>query len=201
MEWEGAKKYIVPQRRSLPGISFSCLRDHVFYACQLIMLNCPTVGKFDGNSPMAHNLFLILFVSVFITGTSCRKDNSGQSNSLSARSNILVGSWELRRVRGTYVYTYQPGNGNEVVFGDSVFTTYVNGVLNKTGHYDIIRDNSASESLCLSLATGDFANRLVYDSNYQSQKIFFDVTSDSLITVSGCFAVDQGAFNEFVRMK
>ena len=149
---------------------------------------------------MPRHICIIIIAAVFITEISCQKNDSAQPN-VQSRSRILIGTWELRRVRGMYVYTYQPGNGNKVVFADSTFTTYVNGVLNKQGHYDVIRDNSVSESVCLSLPVGEFENRLVYDSSYQSQKIFFEVSSDSLITVSGCFSVDQGAFNEFVRVK
>jgi hypothetical protein len=149
---------------------------------------------------MPRIFYTIIVAAFFVAEISCQKDNSAQTN-IQDRSKVLIGTWELRRVRSMYVYTYEPGNGNKVVFADSVFTTYVNGVLNKQGHYDIIRDNSVSESVCLSLPTGEFANRLVYDTNYQAQKIFFEVSSDSLITVSGCFSVDQGAFNEFVRVK
>ena len=138
---------------------------------------------------------------IFITATACQKSDSGQQRLPPARSKLLVGTWELRRVRSMFVYTYQPGNGNDVVFNDTIFTTYVNGVLNKTGRYDIIRDNSASESVCMNLPLGQYENRLVYDSDYMAQKIFFEVTNDSLVTVSGCFSVDAGAFNEFVRVK
>jgi hypothetical protein len=149
---------------------------------------------------MPRLIHLFIVAAIFIAEFSCQKSNSAQTN-LQVHSKILVGTWELRRVRGMYVYTYQPGNGNKVVFDDTAFTTYVNGVLNKQGHYDVIRDNSVSESVCMSMPTGQFENRLVYDSNFQSQKIFFEVTQDSLVTVSGCFSVDQGAFNEFVRVK
>jgi hypothetical protein len=149
---------------------------------------------------MPRIFYIIIVAFGFVAEMSCEKNNSAPPN-VQSRSKILIGTWELRRVRSMYVYTYQTGNGNKVVFSDSTFTTYVNGVLNKQGQYDIIRDNSVSESVCLSLPTGQYVNRLVYDSNYQSQKIFFEVSSDSLITVSGCFSVDQGAFNEFVRVK
>jgi hypothetical protein len=71
--------------------------------------------------------------------------------------------------------------------------------IEKKGTYNIVSDNSASETVCKLLPEGQFSNRIVYDNDAFGQKIFFQINHDTLTLVSGCFTLDEGGFIDYIR--
>ena len=151
---------------------------------------------------MSKTLTISLLWVLLCCLTACKKDTvSNQTKEkTSSQRNQLFGAWELRRVYGGLTNAnFAPGSGNLLIFNDKAFVEYSSMSIAKQGLYDIIRDNSGSETVCKSLPDGQFADRIVYDKDFLSQKIFFQINHDTLTLVSGCFTMDEGGFIDYIR--
>jgi hypothetical protein len=130
---------------------------------------------------------LALIVILMTTGFACKKDKDGSS------SPTLTGYWELAEAQGDIPTVFYPaGNGSLLVIKEDTYAYYGNGQLVKSGAYTTTEDNTAEQSTCLVTAEGQFTRRIVFDTAYSATKVFYQVESDRLSLVSGCFATDGG---------
>ena len=135
-------------------------------------------------------IYIIAFLAFF---SSCKKDNSNISSSIS-------GTWELRQISGMLTTNYPAGNGNILKFTETGYEMYSEGQLTKNGKYAVVQDASVSENTCLVFNAGEFINRIIYDNETNAAKEFFQISNNKLTLVSGCFAIDGGAFREYERI-
>ena len=137
---------------------------------------------------------LIAFAALVIFIIGCKKDNS------ETRSEI-EGIWELVRVQGgraAEIY-YPRGNGNILKFTNSKYEAFENGQLAKSGDFTIVSDPSAEKELCLVIRDNKYRQRIVYNNDYNSSKVFYHIQNDTLSFLSGCFASDAGLSKEYIK--
>ena len=84
--------------------------------------------------------------------------------------------------------SYLPGNGNILKFTDNTYSVSSKGQVVKTGNYTIAEDHSFN---ALVVPEGQFIHRVDYQDSTQ-QKVFFQVSGDTLTFLSGIFALDSG---------
>jgi hypothetical protein len=131
------------------------------------------------------NYVLIVFLIPACIG--CKKDKDEPSKD-------LVGYWELAQAQGgmTPVTTYPAGNGSLLVIKDDTYAYYGNGQLVKKGTYATMEDNTVAANVCLVIPAGEFTRRIVFDTSYSAEKMFYNIADNNLTLMSGCFAVDGG---------
>ena len=135
--------------------------------------------------------FILAIVAIIITTfTGCKKDTGNKSMSTS-----IAGTWELRKLSGMIpMMEYPAGNGNTFKFSGSTYEKYSDGNLVKSGHYTVVNDLSAQESVGLVIKPGQFTQRIIFDNDYTSAKTFIDLSSNQLTFMSGYFPLDSGSF-------
>ena len=153
---------------------------------------------------MKRVLFSILLGGLILIQLACRKDNINNNN---ITLTSIIGSWELSRESIGMAQTginYPSGNGNILKFTDSRFQIFANGQLVKSGQYKIIRDSSVATELCIVVPTDQYRNRIIYNNNlfhnnHFDNKIFVQVSENKLTFRSGCYALDGGHYQEYLR--
>ena len=141
----------------------------------------------------------LFVVMALVIGTACNKDQAKKSGN---NQDSIVGIWELRKTSGGMMpgeQVYPSGNGDILKFDDGHYERYVNGALVKTGEYEIVSDNTVDESVCLVMPDGQFTNRIIYDNDTVSEKVFIQVSNNKLTFISGCYALDGGHSSEYER--
>ena len=133
--------------------------------------------------------FLVLII------TSCKKetkrDNGGDS---------IHGVWELRKIKGGWSNnTYQPGNGNSISFIGNKYEIKQNGQVTQSGEFILVTDFTVSEATCLNIAAGQYTDRIIFDNTNNTTKVFFELSDNELILLSGCFAYDAGSYRHYER--
>lgn len=133
---------------------------------------------------------LLIYAGVTIAlMDGCKKEASTIFNN----SSSIIGNWELRQLVaqiGTRNYT--SGNGSIYEFTDSTYSTFANGSLIKKGYYRTIADTSADDETGLVFASGEFTNRIIFDNDTLSNKIFYQISNNKLSFISGYFPLDGG---------
>jgi len=124
----------------------------------------------------------------------CKKDN-GQSSV----DSDLIGSWELRKSEGSITKNFSPGNGSIYQFTDTAYSTFSNKVLIKKGHYTVIEDTTASSQVGLVISPGQYTNRIIFDNDTLSNKIFFQISANKLSLLSGFFPLDGGSIETYEK--
>jgi hypothetical protein len=137
---------------------------------------------------------LLLLLPLFIG--SCNKNTNQSSGS-------ILGYWELRQTSAAMSaepIAYPPGNGNVLAFSGTSYIIYKSGQLNKSGHFTVVPDSTASTNVCLVFPKGEYTNRLIYDSVFAATKLFYQIDGDRLIFYSGCYAYDAGQSQAYQRV-
>lgn len=138
---------------------------------------------------------LLLFILPLLN-SGCKKDSKKSPAS-------IAGSWELRQTStamNPQPGYYLPGNGNILDFTSTSYKIYQPGQATKSGEYTVMQDNTYAASVCLVDTRGEYTSRLVYDNDYNSNKIFYKIKGDTLTLISGCYAVDAGHSAMYVRV-
>ena len=139
---------------------------------------------------------LFVVIALLIAG-ACNKDQAKKSRN---DQSSIRGTWELRKTSGGMMpgeQVYAPGNGNMLKFDGGHYERYVNGSLTKAGEYEIVSDKTVGQSVCLEMPVGQFTNRIIYDSNTTSEKVFIQIVNNKLTFISGCYALDGGHSSEY----
>ncbi|MCW3080334.1 hypothetical protein [Segetibacter sp.] len=137
---------------------------------------------------------LIAFTVLVIFIIGCKKDNSEPKSD-------IEGKWELVRVQGgraAEIY-YPAGNGNILKFTNSKYEAFENGRPAKSGSFAVINDPFAERELCLVLPDNTYRQRIIYNNDDNSSKVFYQIKNDTLSLLSGCFASDAGLNKEYVK--
>ena len=140
-----------------------------------------------------------LFLCVLLTSVcSCNKDKKLKKSFISGS---IVGTWELAAAQAGMIptVTYPPGNGNLLKFTDESYQVLKNGQLAKSGNYTIAGDTTVEANVCLVVEKGSFKNRIIYDNDYNANKVFVEVKNDTLSIISGCFALDGGSLYKYIK--
>ncbi|MEJ7823103.1 MAG: hypothetical protein WKF85_12325 [Chitinophagaceae bacterium] len=147
---------------------------------------------------MKNFIVAICIGAIIIFFESCKNDipKSDINNS------SIISTWELRRTQGgmSPVKDYPPGNGTILKFSDSSYERYENGSLIKSGYYKLIRDTSVGMEVGLVIPSGQFTNKIVYDSDSASRKTFIEVSINKLTFLSGFFPSDGGSDVSYERI-
>ncbi|MDB5246638.1 MAG: hypothetical protein JWQ40_1032 [Segetibacter sp.] len=145
---------------------------------------------------MKRLISIIAFASLVSLFPACGKDNS--TNNAETR---IIGSWELRQSSGGMraATDYPAANGNILKFTGSNYESFTDGQLVKRGTYSIVSDTTVEASVCLVLPAGEFRNRIIYDNDDQSTKVFIQITGNKLSIISGCYAVDAGHRRDYEK--
>ena len=132
-------------------------------------------------------------ITLFLNG--CKKDPAGSVS--------IAGTWELRQAQNGMIPTidYAPGNGNMLIFSGSGYDKYESGNLVKSGHYKVVEDGSAEAEVGLVVPSGQFTNRIIFDNDFTSPKVFLEVSNNKLTLLSGYFPLDGGSSQSYERIK
>lgn len=139
----------------------------------------------------------VFILFLFIVFGSC--DKKSHEGCFEENPKSIEGLWELRKTSSMLVSDYPPGNGRTIRFTGNKYEMRENGQITQSGKFSIINDRSASESTCLTIAEGQYSNKIIYDNN-SNKKVFLQLTGDTLTFISGCFAVDAGVALTYVRL-
>jgi hypothetical protein len=142
---------------------------------------------------MTNLVRLVTISGLVLVLNSCKKENKFIVG-------FLQGKWELQRISGMLTTTYPPGNGNTIEFTGNQYVLVSNGQVTRQGQFEIIRDNSAPSSTCLNISSDQFPDRIIFDNDMTSQKIFLRVSNRSLTFISGCFAIDAGFTKDYRKL-
>lgn len=139
---------------------------------------------------MKKNLLLICCAILFLFSPGCTKDT------VSEKPTSIVGKWELKQTMGnTGTVDYPSGNGFFLEFTGSAYSTtnlFVPGNHPDEGDYQIIADTSVNNSTGIVVPSGQFSNRIILNKDTVSEKIFYQISSNKLIILSGYFPLDGG---------
>lgn len=145
--------------------------------------------------PVTFTACIVIWI-IFFTG--CKKEHSKFIDNSS-----IAGNWELQQISGSYTVKYGPGNGPVVKFTDTSYSTTDKFIIYRTnrkrGHYKIIADTSVNSCTGLIVPSGQFANRIILDSDTASEKIFYQISKNKLIILSGYFPLDGGVKRIYER--
>ena len=141
---------------------------------------------------MKKGLPLFCLLTIFICVISCKKESKKQTDT-------IQGIWELRKASGSFSIDYPTGNSNTLTFTGNRYEKKENGQIIQSGEFKIITDLTAGESTCLNIISGQYTNRIIYDTNLNGSKIFFELKGNKLTLISGCFALDAGSRLEYER--
>ncbi len=119
---------------------------------------------------MKHFYSGVVFIFLVFLSFSCKKEKASLSQS-------VVGTWELRTdYNGQGGSTnYPPGNGRILKFTATAYEMYLNGQLQKSGVYELVKD-----SFYIMGKTGE---RIIYDNEQNSIRTFVEVSEQSLFLV------------------
>jgi len=147
---------------------------------------------------MKNFIIAICIGAIIIFFESCTNDISKSDSNNSS----IINTWELRRMQGGMnpVKDYPPGNKTILKFSDSLYERYENGNLIKSGHYKLIRDTSVETEVGLVIPSGQFSNRIIYDSDSASRKTFIEMSNYKLTFLSGFFPSDGGSDVSYERI-
>lgn len=153
---------------------------------------------------MKSNSSLIYVTVLLLVSLGCTKN---QTTSLEAKtkeklnnSTLLLGKWELKQmVAQVGTVTYPSGNSSFLEFTVSTYSTtnsdysiFVRGSHPKNGHYQIVADPSVNSSTGLVIPSGQFSNRIILNGDTSGDKIFYQITNNKLVILSGYFPLDGG---------
>ncbi len=141
---------------------------------------------------MKYLVVIICLAGITVFFDSCKRSEVRKET---ANSTSILGDWELKQAQHGMTPTkdFAPGNGNILKFSDSGYEKYTNGNLVKKGVYNILNDSSVMVEVGLVVPPGEFTNRIIFDNDFNSPKTFIQVSTDSLIFLSGFFPVDGGS--------
>lgn len=109
---------------------------------------------------------LFCFLAIIIL-FSCKKDDSTQS--------LIIGNWELsRQITGVTGQNnvIPAGNGTIIKFTKSNYQKFENNQLKSSGTYQIVKE--------VSLRTNQTGDRIIYDNDKNSLRIFISVSDTQL---------------------
>lgn len=131
--------------------------------------------------------------------TACKKQQHAPIEVI-APANI-VGTWELRHVQNGMIpdIAYPAGNRHMLKLSLTDYQFYTNGQLEKSGSYVLVRDNSSAKGECFELAAGQSSSRLIFDGDRNKSKIIQQPSSNSLVMLSGCAALDSGSYTSYEK--
>ena len=141
---------------------------------------------------------LLMYAGIVMTiFVSCKKEPSKIINN----STSIIGKWELRQTVGnTPVKNYAQGNGSIYEFTDSGYSIFANGTLIKKGIYNTSFDSTASEVTgIVESHSGQFTNRIIFNNDTISNKIFYQISNNKLTFISGYFPLDGGFSSTYER--
>jgi hypothetical protein len=115
----------------------------------------------------------------------------------------ITGTWELREEQGGMMpsKTYVPGNGTYLIFTDTNYERYNNGIMIRSGKYSIVKDSTFYKEVGLVMPDGEYTNRIIFENDPASSKIFFQISGEELTFLSGYFPVDAGSRMMYVKTK
>lgn len=123
----------------------------------------------------------ILLLLLFLLFYSCKKELTIEDK--------LSGKWELCGSSGwTGSNYYPPGNGNIKEFTRTTYTKYINGQVDETGTYTIIKDT----------IWGQPADRIIYNGVDGNPKLFISIEGNSISFYS--YIIDGGG-SRYERIK
>lgn len=142
---------------------------------------------------------MLIFAGIVLTLLDgCSKESSTNKSSKSV-DNSINGVWELRQMTaqiGTINYT--SGNAATLEFTDSTYLTsdstnkiFIEGNHSKNGYYQIVADTSVNNSTGLLVPSGQFVNRIILNNDSTSDNIFYQITNNKLVILSGYFPTDN----------
>lgn len=135
-----------------------------------------------------------LSVLVILSG-SCEKEYATIA-SKQANASSIVGRWELRQsLSQVGKINFPAGNGSRIQFDVSSYLTpavFIQSNYPKQGHYQVIADTSVNTNVGLTVSPGEFTNRIILNNDTNGIKIFYQITNNKLVILSGFFPTDGG---------
>ncbi|WP_300604425.1 hypothetical protein [Niabella sp.] len=138
---------------------------------------------------------LLPIIGMMLLTVACKK--SADKSTGDAR---LEGKWEMRTTWGdSHLTSYPEANGTQLHFSGNHFVRQENNTVKATGNFSIVKDNTAESVVGLRIPEGQFAARIVFDTNPE-QKQFYQFSNDTLYLLQGFFPADGGVKTGYVRV-
>lgn len=158
---------------------------------------------------MKYLVKIVLILSLLvILAVGCKKESvTITSSKFIDDSSSIVGTWELRQmIAQVGTINYPAGNGSTIEFDESNYLTtdsttkmFIQENHPKQGHYQINADTSVNTSTGLVIPSGQFTNRIILNNDTTSDKVFYQITNNKLIILSGYFPLDNATEMTYER--
>jgi hypothetical protein len=137
-------------------------------------------------------ILLVAIVAMAVT-TGCKKESY---------TNSLIGTWELRASSGSMTpeKIYLPGNGTRLRFTADSYEIYQDNQFVRGGQYQVVKDGNVSVTVCLQFDSNRFTERIVYDNDVLRPSPYFEIKDDVLTLIAGCYALDGGHSERYVKI-
>ena len=143
---------------------------------------------------MLYKFLLIILFALPPVAQHCTKGNKEPGSQ-------IEGTWELFNMQSGRMPSkiYPRGNGNLLKFQGGIYETQINDKLEKRGPYSIVKDPTVEKKVCLVLPPGQFTHKVIFGADNSLEEVFFEISHDTLSTLSGCFASDGGTSKQYIR--
>jgi hypothetical protein len=123
-------------------------------------------------------LYTTVFFALVIFSAGCNKSAEPVSQDIS-------GTWELRKIEANLTIDYPPGNGTMLKFTKDTYEFYENGGVASSGNYVLVYDDSVTAITGMPVSPGTFKNRIEYINSQALNKIFIEVSGNTLVLLTG----------------
>ena len=131
-----------------------------------------------------------ILICLLFSSISCKKETLTVS---------LNGTWELRSIQAdSPLQLFPAGSGNILTFSGNSYQQISNGSTIKSGTFVIKNDTSFNS---LVVPAGEFENIIIYDNNTAAEKVFIQLSGNTLTLISGQFAIDSGVKKVYERIE
>ncbi|MES1213885.1 MAG: hypothetical protein ABUT20_00085 [Bacteroidota bacterium] len=140
-------------------------------------------------------LFIFFCVAaLFLIATSCNK-----SHDHIVPDNSIKGSWGLVKISGNFTINFNSGD-SVLKFTETDYEISKNGVVSKTGKYQLVNDSTVNAETGLAMQPGTYTQRIIFDNKVNDPKIFIEIADNKLTLVTGYFPTDGGVSSEYGRI-
>ena len=94
-------------------------------------------------------LYAAICFALVIVSAGCKK-------SAEPASQLITGTWELRKIEAGTTIDYPPGNGTQLKFTKDSYEFYENGLVVNSGNFVLIYDDSVTAVTGMEVSPGTF---------------------------------------------
>ena len=153
---------------------------------------------------MKNKILIVGLFSIYLFIAACNKEEAieqTEQKTIVGKVHLpaIVGTWELRHIAGMAQRNYAKGNGNIIVFTDSTYQRFMDGIMYNSGRYLLVKDTTASKTTGTGVPAGKFTHQIIFQNSLSSFSTFIEVDDKTLMLLSGYFPLDSGSLSTYEK--